>query len=75
MPFPLPIKENSGGDDNLGDGLAKNKFCTDKLGLLTRFRRASDGEVIRGPKRGFFLVHFPRWLFFQLILNLFFPIQ
>ncbi len=34
---------------------------------LTQFRWASDGEVIRGRKQGFFLVHFPRWLFFQLI--------
>jgi hypothetical protein len=31
----MPITENSGGDGILGHGLAKNKFCTDILGLLT----------------------------------------
>jgi hypothetical protein len=34
-PFPLPIIENIGGDGNLGDGLAKNKFCTNMLGFLS----------------------------------------
>ncbi len=40
---------------------------TAHVALLTRFRRASDGELIRGPKRGFFLVHFHflPWLFFS----------
>jgi hypothetical protein len=33
--FPLPIIENSDGDGSLADGLAKNKFCTDILGLLS----------------------------------------
>jgi hypothetical protein len=31
----MPIIENSSGDGSLGDGLAKNKFGTDMLGLLT----------------------------------------
>jgi hypothetical protein len=31
----MPIIENSSGDDILGDGLAKNKFGTDMLGLLS----------------------------------------
>jgi hypothetical protein len=30
----LPIIENSSGDGSLGNGLAKNEFGTDKLGLL-----------------------------------------
>jgi hypothetical protein len=30
----MPIIENSSGDDSLGNGLAKNKFGTDMLGLL-----------------------------------------
>jgi hypothetical protein len=34
-PFPMPIIENSSGDSSLGDGLAKNKFGTDMLGLLS----------------------------------------
>jgi hypothetical protein len=31
----MPIIEISSGDDSLGDGLAKNKFVTDMLGLLS----------------------------------------
>jgi hypothetical protein len=31
----MTIIENSSGDDSLGDGLAKNKFSTDMLGLLS----------------------------------------
>jgi hypothetical protein len=31
----MPIIENSSSDGNLGDGLAKNKFGTDMLGLLS----------------------------------------
>jgi hypothetical protein len=31
----MPIIENSSGDESLGDGLAKNKFDTDMLGLLS----------------------------------------
>jgi len=31
----MPIIENSSGDGSLGDGLAKNKFFTDMLGLLS----------------------------------------
>jgi hypothetical protein len=31
----MPIFENSSGDGSLGDGLAKNKFGTDMLGLLS----------------------------------------
>jgi hypothetical protein len=31
----MPIIENSSGDGSLGDGLAKNKFGTDMLGLLS----------------------------------------
>ncbi len=33
--FPLAIIENSGGDGSLAEGLAKQKFCTDILGLLS----------------------------------------
>jgi len=33
--MPMPIIENSGGDGNVGDILAKNKFCTGMLGLLS----------------------------------------
>jgi hypothetical protein len=33
--MPMPIIENSGGDGNLGDGLTKNKFGTDMLGILS----------------------------------------
>jgi hypothetical protein len=33
--FLQPVIENSGGDGFLGPGLAKNKFCTDMLGLLS----------------------------------------
>jgi len=33
--FPLPIIENSGGDGSMAGGLAKNKFFTDMLGLLS----------------------------------------
>jgi hypothetical protein len=29
----MPIIENGNGDGSLGDGLAKNKFGTDMLGL------------------------------------------
>jgi hypothetical protein len=32
----MPIIENSSSDDSLGDGLAKNKFGTDMLGLLSQ---------------------------------------
>jgi hypothetical protein len=32
----MPIIENSSGDGSLGDGLAKNKLCTDMLGLLSQ---------------------------------------
>jgi hypothetical protein len=32
--FPQPFIENRGGDGILGTGMAKNKFCTDMLGLL-----------------------------------------
>jgi hypothetical protein len=35
VPFLQPIIENRGGDGFLGAGLAKNKFCTDMLGLLS----------------------------------------
>ena len=31
----MPIIENSSGDGSLGDSLAKNKFGTDMLGLLS----------------------------------------
>jgi hypothetical protein len=31
----MPKIENSSGDDSLGDGLAKNMFGTDMLGLLS----------------------------------------
>jgi hypothetical protein len=31
----MPIIENSSGDGSLGDCLAKNKFGTDMLGLLS----------------------------------------
>jgi hypothetical protein len=31
----MPIIENSSGDGSLGDGLTKNKFSTDMLGLLS----------------------------------------
>jgi hypothetical protein len=31
----MPIIENSSGDGSLDDGLAKNKFGTDMLGLLS----------------------------------------
>jgi hypothetical protein len=31
----MPIIENSSGDGSLGNGLAKNKFGTDMLGLLS----------------------------------------
>ncbi len=30
---PQPVVEKRGGDGFLGAGLAKNKFCTDMLGL------------------------------------------
>ena len=33
--FLQPVIENRGGDGFLGAGLAKNKFCTDMLGLLS----------------------------------------
>jgi hypothetical protein len=33
--FSLPIIENSDGDGTLANGLAKNKFFTDMLGLLS----------------------------------------
>jgi hypothetical protein len=32
--FFTPVIENRGSDGFLGAGLAKNKFCTDMLGLL-----------------------------------------
>jgi hypothetical protein len=32
--FPQPVIEKRGGDGFLGAVLAKNKFCTDMLGLL-----------------------------------------
>jgi hypothetical protein len=35
MLFPQPVIENRGSDGFLGNGLAKNKFCTDMLGLLS----------------------------------------
>jgi hypothetical protein len=31
----MPIIKNSSGDGSLGDSLAKNKFITDMLGLLS----------------------------------------
>jgi hypothetical protein len=31
----MPIIENSCGDDSFGDGLAKNKFGIDMLGILS----------------------------------------
>jgi hypothetical protein len=31
--FPQPVIENRGGDGFLGNDLAKNKFCTDMIGL------------------------------------------
>jgi hypothetical protein len=34
-PFLQPVIEDRGGDGFLGAGLAKNKFCTDMLGLLS----------------------------------------
>jgi hypothetical protein len=33
--FPLSIIESRGGNGSFADGLAKNKFCTDMLGLLS----------------------------------------
>jgi hypothetical protein len=33
--FPQPVIVKRGGDSFLGAGLAKNKFCTDMLGLLS----------------------------------------
>jgi hypothetical protein len=33
--FPQPVIEKRGDDGFLGAGLAKNKFCTDMLGLLS----------------------------------------
>jgi hypothetical protein len=33
--FPQPVIGKTGGDGFLGAGLAKNKFCTDMLGLLS----------------------------------------
>ncbi len=33
--FPLPIIENSGGDGSMAGDLAKNKFFTDMLGILS----------------------------------------
>jgi hypothetical protein len=33
--FPQPVIEKRGGDGFLGAGLAKNKFSTDMLGLLS----------------------------------------
>ncbi len=33
--FPQPVIDKRGGDGFLGAGLAKNKFCTDMLGLLS----------------------------------------
>jgi hypothetical protein len=33
--FLQPVIENRGGDGFLGAGLAKNKFCTNMLGLLS----------------------------------------
>jgi hypothetical protein len=34
--FPQPVIEKRGCDGFLGAGLAKNKFCTDMLGLLAQ---------------------------------------
>jgi hypothetical protein len=31
---PQPIAKNSGGDRILGEGLAKEEFCTNMFGLL-----------------------------------------
>jgi hypothetical protein len=31
----MPLIENSNGDGSLGNGLAKNKFDTDVLGVLS----------------------------------------
>jgi hypothetical protein len=33
--FPQPVIEKRGVDGFLGPGLAKNKFCTDMIGLLS----------------------------------------
>jgi hypothetical protein len=33
--FLQPVIENRGGDGFLGTGMAKNKFCTDMLDLLS----------------------------------------
>ncbi len=33
--FPQPVIEKKGGDGFFGAGLAKNKFCTDMLGLFS----------------------------------------
>ncbi len=33
--FTQPVIVNRGGDGFLGAGLAKNKFCTDMVGLLS----------------------------------------
>ncbi len=33
--FTQPVIENRGGNGFLGAGLAKNKFCTDLVGLLS----------------------------------------
>jgi hypothetical protein len=33
--FSQPVVGKRGGDSFLGGGLAKNKFCTDMLGLLS----------------------------------------
>jgi hypothetical protein len=35
MLFSQPVIKNRGGDGFLGAGLAKNKFCTDMLGILS----------------------------------------
>ncbi len=35
MPFPQPVIEKRGGNGFWGAGLAKNKFCTDMLGLFS----------------------------------------
>ncbi len=35
MPFPQPVIENRGRDGFFDNGLAKNKCCTDMLGLLS----------------------------------------
>jgi hypothetical protein len=54
--LPLPIIENSGSDGSLGDVLAKNKFRTAMLGLLSpkTTLNISDGDSrLLGDQKNF----------------------